>query len=210
MAFRKGLKGEESALADNRGGNYTCGVQRRASGYRADSTMRSSPAARCAPGGRSASLWSRTSADTTSFTRRPGASFVLLARISGERCKMVHDGSFAADREDQKVQTVMHVTCTKGRSLRSLIGNEVQKLASCSLEVKAEKTNRNPGWMKIKGTDDGSRGALNISWNASTKTLTCRIVNRGAGKPNLILGNFVDFLLRYYGTRIRLINIFQV
>jgi hypothetical protein len=109
------------------------------------------------------------------------------------------------------MQTAVQVICTRGKSLRTLIGDQERKLETYALTLVAEKNNRrNPGWMKIKCTTPGSRGALNISWDVDTQTLTCRVVNRGAGRPNLIIGNFVDFLLRYHSKRIKLVSIFEV
>jgi hypothetical protein len=37
--------------------------------------------------------------------------------------------------------------------------------------------------------------------------LLCRVVTRGSGKPNLIIGDFVDYLLRRFARRIEAINI---
>jgi hypothetical protein len=53
----------------------------------------------------------------------------------------------------------------------------------------------------------GRRGSINIQWNAATKVLSSRVVNRGAGKPNLIIGDFVDYLLQRHRRRIRLIAV---
>ena len=109
------------------------------------------------------------------------------------------------------MQTAVQVICTRGQSLRAVIANQDPKLKKYELTLVAEKSNRrNPGWMKVKCTAAGSRGAMNISWDAETQTLTCRVVNRGAGRPNLIIGNFVDFLLRYNNRRIKLISIFYL
>jgi hypothetical protein len=35
----------------------------------------------------------------------------------------------------------------------------------------------------------------------------CRVITRGKGRPNLIIGDFVDFLLHHFRRRIRAINI---
>lgn len=37
--------------------------------------------------------------------------------------------------------------------------------------------------------------------------LLCRVVNKGGGTPELVLGDFVAYLLRYYRRRITVINI---
>jgi hypothetical protein len=51
---------------------------------------------------------------------------------------------------------------------------------------------------------------LNISWDAETRTLTCRVVNKRYGTPHRIIGRFLDFLLEHYGSRIKTISIFEV
>jgi hypothetical protein len=109
------------------------------------------------------------------------------------------------------MQTAVQVICKPGPSLRTLIANQNRKLEAYEFALVAEKTNRrNPGWMKIKSNGPGIWGALNISWDPGTGTLTCRVVNRRAGTPNRIIGRFVDFLLCYHSKRIKLISIFQV
>ena len=109
------------------------------------------------------------------------------------------------------MQTAIQVTCKQGESLRTRIANNYSKLEKYNLAVVAEKsTRRNPGWMKIRGTEPGVWGALNVSWDTSTATLTGRVVNRRLGTPEEILGRFVAYLLRYHKKRIRMINIFQI
>ena len=108
------------------------------------------------------------------------------------------------------MQTAVQVICKAGPSLRTLIADQNRKLKAYEFALVAEKTNRrNPGWMKIKSTAPGIWGALNISWDPGTGTLTCRVVNRRAGTPNGIIGRFVDFLLRHHSKRIKLIAFFR-
>ena len=44
-------------------------------------------------------------------------------------------------------------------------------------------------------------GAIDPEWDADANILTSRVVTRGRGKPNLIIGDFVDFpaSLRFAG-----------
>jgi hypothetical protein len=108
------------------------------------------------------------------------------------------------------MQTAIQVICTGGTSLRKLIGDHDSRLEEFRLTLVAEKNaRRNPGWMKIKG-QAGIWGALNISWDTDTKTLTCRVVNKRYARPHEIIGRFVDFLLCYYSGRIKVISIFKV
>jgi hypothetical protein len=49
----------------------------------------------------------------------------------------------------------------------------------------------------------GRRGSLNIQRSSATKILTCRVLNKGSGKPNLVIGDFVNYLLQRHRRRIR-------
>jgi hypothetical protein len=46
-----------------------------------------------------------------------------------------------------------------------------------------------------------------MEWDADAGILVCRVVNRGRGRPNLITGDFVDYLLRRQRGRITAINV---
>jgi len=50
---------------------------------------------------------------------------------------------------------------------------------------------------------------LNIEWDSDTQVLLCRVITRGSGKPNLIIGDFVDYLMRRFPKRIQTINIIR-
>jgi hypothetical protein len=73
--------------------------------------------------------------------------------------------------------------------------------------VVKQKKGRAPGWTKLRSHAEGRRGAINIVWDPATRILTCRVVNRGSGKPSLIIGDFVDYLLQRHRRRIKLITI---
>jgi hypothetical protein len=51
------------------------------------------------------------------------------------------------------------------------------------------------------------RGSMNIQWDGATAILTCRGINRGSGRPNLIIGDSVEYLLSRYPRRIKLVNV---
>ena len=108
------------------------------------------------------------------------------------------------------MQTAIQVICTSGPSLRSAIARHARRLEPFQLEIVAEEAQRNPGWMKIRGTEPEIWGALNISWYADTMTLTCRAVNRQYGAPRRMIGKFVDFLMRHHSNRVKAISIFKV
>lgn len=105
------------------------------------------------------------------------------------------------------MQTVVQVVCSRGRSLRDAIAND-RRLMRHQLEVVQEKKpGRSPGWTKVRTTEGERSGSMNIQWDAATSILTCRVVNRGAGRPNLIIANFVEYLLRRQRRRIKLVTV---
>jgi hypothetical protein len=105
------------------------------------------------------------------------------------------------------LQTLVQVICTPGPSVRDAIAND-SKLTAHNFEVLLErKAGRSPGWTKLKSRAEGRRGTINIQWNAATKVLSCRVVNKGPGKPNLIIGDLVDYLLQRHRRRIRLVTV---
>jgi hypothetical protein len=105
------------------------------------------------------------------------------------------------------LQTLVHVYCTPGLSVRDAIANDPRLSANRFELVRERKSGRSPGWTKIRSEAEDRRGSINIQWNAATKVLSCRVVNKGSGKPNLIVGDFVDYLLRRHRRRIKLITI---
>jgi hypothetical protein len=106
------------------------------------------------------------------------------------------------------MQTVIQVVCKKpSNSLRDAIIND-KKLGDDEFQVKeAMRPGRSPGWTKITSTATGRQGSINIQWIDSTNMLICRVINKGDGKPNLIVGDFVDYLLRRHGRRLKFIMI---
>lgn len=105
------------------------------------------------------------------------------------------------------MQVLVQVICTRGQSLRDAITNH-PRLEDHNLEVAEQKRpGRARGWTKVRSAIPGRHGAINIEWDADTSVLVARVVTRGRGKPNLIIGDFVDFLLRRFRTRIQAINI---
>lgn len=105
------------------------------------------------------------------------------------------------------MQTFIQVVCTKGRSARDAIANDSRIEDSHLKILKERKPGRKPGWTKVKSTMPDRRGTVNIQWNPSTSILMCRVINKGAGKPNLLVGDFVDYLLGRHKKRVRHITI---
>ena len=106
------------------------------------------------------------------------------------------------------MQTLVLVVCSPGLSVRDAIAND-PKLGRHDFEILLErKAGRAPGWTKLRSRAQGRLGSINIQWSAATKVLSCRVVNRGSGKPNLIIGDFVDYLLQRHRRRVKIIAVF--
>ena len=105
------------------------------------------------------------------------------------------------------MQVVVQIICSKGSSLRQAIVGD-RRLSDYGLVVSEEKRLSRPnGWAKIHSSLEGRYGALNIVWHGPTNVLLCRVVTRGPGKPDLVVGDFVGYLLSRYRKRIQSINI---
>ena len=105
------------------------------------------------------------------------------------------------------MQTLVQVVCTPGLSMRDAIANDT-KLDAHNFEILRErKAGRFPGWTKVRSRAEGRRGSINVQWNTATRVLSCRVINKGSGKPNLIIGDFVDYLLQRHRRRIKLITV---
>lgn len=105
------------------------------------------------------------------------------------------------------VQTLVQVVCTRGPSLREAIAKQ-KRMDRYGLQVTLQKRpGRQHGWAKIHSTQPGRRGALNVVWDANTSVLVCRVVTKGKGLPNRIIGDFVAYLLKRFKSRVQAINI---
>jgi len=108
------------------------------------------------------------------------------------------------------MQTLVQVVCQRGRSLRDSIVNDRQ-IAKFGLAVHEKlRPGRRGGWAKVHSTAPDRRGALNIEWDADANILLCRVINRGAGRPDLVLGDFVGYLFQRHRRRIKAVNIIPI
>lgn len=138
------------------------------------------------------------------------ALFIVLPLADGVALAEMQNHGTISSAKGTDMQTAVQVICKRGPSLRKLIGDQYRKLEGCNFTAAAiRKHGRNPGWLKVKSTEPGVWGALNLAWDPGTRTLTCRCVNRRLGTPHQIIGRFLDFLLRYHSLRIKVISIFQ-
>ncbi|MGQ0538138.1 MAG: hypothetical protein ACT4R6_04260 [Gemmatimonadaceae bacterium] len=105
------------------------------------------------------------------------------------------------------MQTLVEVYCTRGKSLREAIAGHGRLAKHGLTTLREHQPGRAPGWAKLRGTLPDRRGTLNLEWDASGNVLRCRVVNRGRGRPNLLIGDFVEFLMARFRARVRLILI---
>ncbi len=110
------------------------------------------------------------------------------------------------------MQTLVQVICSKGRSLRDAIVND-RRLDAFGFEVqKKQKPGRAPGWATLHSVGKDrkgfpKRGALKVEWDTQTRVLLCRVINRGKGRPDQIVGDFVYYVLARFRRRIEAINV---
>lgn len=104
------------------------------------------------------------------------------------------------------MQTIIQVIATGHGSLRDRITKD-SKLENYGLKATEQKRQGRPnGWTKLRSSN-GAQGAINLQWHGSAKLLICRVVNRAGGKPNSIVGDFVDYLVARHRSRIQTIQI---
>ena len=105
------------------------------------------------------------------------------------------------------MQILIQTSCSKGRSLREAIASDA-RIGRHDLEVVQQKRPGRPrGWAKLKSTLPDRHGAINLEWDADTNVLISRVVTRGKGRPNLIVGDYIDYLLARHARRIQAINV---
>ena len=97
--------------------------------------------------------------------------------------------------------------CTRGPSLREKIANDSRAEKHFIVVTLEKKPGRSKGWMKVHSTEPERAGAINVEWDARTHVLICRVITRGGGRPNLIVGDFIDYLLARHRSRIQSINV---
>ena len=100
------------------------------------------------------------------------------------------------------MQTVIQVVCTRGVSVRDAIVKDPQLERFGLVVSKQHQPGRSHGWAKLRSLRRDRRGAINLEWYAATRILLCRVVNRGSGKPGLIGGDFLEYLLERRRSRI--------
>ena len=105
------------------------------------------------------------------------------------------------------MQVLVQVVCGGGPSLRDAIAKHTKLEEHDLVVTEQRRQGRQRGWTKVRSAIPGRHGAINLEWDADTRILISRVITRGRGKPNLIIGDFVDFLLRRFRSRVQAINI---
>lgn len=102
------------------------------------------------------------------------------------------------------MQILIHALCSKGASLREAIANDVRLEKHHLLKVREKQAGRAPGWMKLRSATTAA-GVLNIEWHPQSSVLSARVITRGSGPPSQIVGDFINYLLRRHGSRVKAI-----
>lgn len=105
------------------------------------------------------------------------------------------------------MQTIIIIHCNKGPSVRERISKDPRLEEYDLRKVRDLQPGRAPGWLKLASTIPGRAGVLNIEWQANSQFLKCRVVNRGSGRPDRIVGDFLGYLLARHTRRIAFITV---
>ena len=105
------------------------------------------------------------------------------------------------------MQILIQVVCSKGRSIREAIANDARIDRHDLQVVQQKRPGRSRGWAKLRSTLPDRHGAINLEWDANTYVLISRVITRGKGRPNLIVGDYIDYLLARHARRIQAINV---
>jgi len=105
------------------------------------------------------------------------------------------------------VQTVIHVFCRRGRSLREGIARDRRLARYCLEVVKEKQPGRSPGWLKLRSTTGSVPGVVNVEWDKDLNLLTCRVVTKLGNKPKRIVGDLVAYFLGAHWGRAEAVSI---
>jgi len=105
------------------------------------------------------------------------------------------------------MQTLVQVFSTAGSSLREAIADDPRLERHAFVVSQEHKPGRQPGWLKLRSSQPDRRGAINVEWEGATHLLNCRIITKGGNRPNLIAGDFIEYLLARHRRRIQSILI---
>lgn len=106
------------------------------------------------------------------------------------------------------MQTIIYVFAKPAqKSLRERIVKDLNDYTfdGCWRVLMEHKKGRPKGWAKVNRTD--CYGSLNLEWDADAKTLIGRAVSRRGNHPNVLVGQFVSYLLRWQTSRISSVTV---
>ena len=106
------------------------------------------------------------------------------------------------------MQTVIQVVTTGRGSLRNKIMSDPQLKKFELIPTEHFRAGRPHGWAKIHSARE-AHGVINLEWHSRTGVLICRVVTKLGNKPNSIIGDFIDYLLARYQSRILAIYIMR-
>jgi hypothetical protein len=101
------------------------------------------------------------------------------------------------------MQTLVHVLCSRGRSLRESIANDLKRQPHDLRVIREKQPGRAPGWMKLESSVM-ARGVLNVEWDPSSAVLSARVITRG-NTPSPIVGDFINYVLSRHRRRVKAI-----
>ena len=104
------------------------------------------------------------------------------------------------------MQTLIHVICRGGPSLRDAIARDARIEEFHLVVSETKRMDRANGWSKLHSTLGRGHGAVNVQWVPASSLLLCRVVTRG-GDPGLITGQFVGYLVSRFRRRIQAIHV---
>ena len=94
------------------------------------------------------------------------------------------------------MQVIIHIMVNPSEQEESLRKKIITDLSENGhgLEVgRQKKRGRQKGWADITAKD--CHGALKISWDNSSKTLTARAITKGGNRPDLLMALFIRYLI---------------
>jgi len=104
------------------------------------------------------------------------------------------------------MQTLVHVICRGGPSLRDAIVRDARIEEFRLVVSETKRMDRANGWSKLHSTLGRGHGAVNVQWVPASSLLLCRVVTRG-GDRGLITGQFVGYLVSRFRRRIQAIHV---
>lgn len=99
------------------------------------------------------------------------------------------------------MQYTLRIITKNTQSLRATINRDERSLARYELVLLQEKSNaRDNGWSKLRMA--GESGVINYSWDPASSTLTARCISKKRNNPNLVMAQFIWYLMDRFQKKI--------